>query len=382
MGKKIRRALARLLTLALCLGLFAPMPARAAALYFTSVNDNLLPLSADTMPFWSGGNLYVPFTVFDGRTTGVDLGLSCGYGRDRSTVSIFNLRRILTFDLTTGFAWDDQAQSTVPGGAIVRNGRPYVSLGTVCSFFGLDYSYASISYVSQGFLVRIKSGAVVLSDSAFLDAAWNSVQWRLQEYNQSLNPVSPPTQTTPSPPAQEPEAGVSAYLAFRCESGEGVAEILDVLEDAEDRALFLLAPEALERESALARRILGSGHSLGVLAREEELDQVREELETGARLAEGAAHLRLTLADVPEALRETLQKEGWVCWEETAAMSPAEGMGASTFAANVLRRLSGRTGSVYLSLEAGTDTARVLPTLLQRLERENFVVTVPLETRI
>lgn len=381
MRKRLRRALTWLAAAALCLGVFAPMPAHAAAVYFTSVNDNLLPLSADTMPFWSGGALYVPYTIFDGRNTGVDLGVTCGLDRDRNTISIYNLRRFLTFDLATGAGWDDKTQTPVSWGAIVRNGRPYVPLGTVCGFFGLTYSYTSISYVSQGFLVRIKSSAAVLSDSAFLDAAWNSVQGRLREYDQGVSSAPPSTAQFPTV-QEEPETGVSAYLAFRCESGEGVDGILDALGDAGAFALFLFTPEALERESALARRVLGSGHSVGILAQGEKLEQVREQLEKGARLAGGTACLRLTLADVPEQMRKTLQKEGWVCWRETLSLSPGPGVGTSAFASNVLRRLSDRTGSVYLTLEAGEDAARVLPALLRRMELENYAVAIPLETRI
>ena len=62
---KRHRIIPRLLALLVCLALLFPLPVSAADLYFTSVNDNLLPLMADTMPLWSGGQLYVPYTVFD-----------------------------------------------------------------------------------------------------------------------------------------------------------------------------------------------------------------------------------------------------------------------------------------------------------------------------
>ena len=62
-----------------------PHPQRNEAettVYFTAVNDQLLPdLSDETMPFWSGGRLYVPSTVI----TGTDLGLFYSRSRDKST---------------------------------------------------------------------------------------------------------------------------------------------------------------------------------------------------------------------------------------------------------------------------------------------------------
>lgn len=384
--KKSRCAAARLLAAVLCLALFLPVPVRAADLYFTSVNDNLLKLTAESMPFWSGGTLYVPYNVFDVRVTGIDLGLSCGYEQDKNTVSIFTLRRILTFDLSNGTCWDEQTGKSVAGRAVTRNGRIYVSLNTVCSFFGLDYSYSALSSVPQGYLVRIKSDAVVLSDARFIDAAGDLIRRRLREYNQSLDPsagTAAPSTAVPAPsPEEDDPASVPTYLAFRCESAAGIPGILDALDAAEAYGLFFLPPQALEEEGALVRRILGSGHSVGVLARGEELSQVRAELEEGARLLEGSLHMRATLACVPKGMSRDLRSDGWVCWDETLSLSPAPGVGSGTFAANALRRLSGRTGEVYLTLEGGEDAARVLPNLLRRLGEERFVVSVPLETRL
>ena len=53
--------------------------------YFTAVNDQLLPdLSDGTMPFWSGGRLYVPYTAI----AGTDLGLFYSRSRDKSPAGV------------------------------------------------------------------------------------------------------------------------------------------------------------------------------------------------------------------------------------------------------------------------------------------------------
>jgi len=384
--KKFRRTAMRLFAVLLCLGLLLPSPARAADVYFTSVNDSLLQLTAESMPFWWGGWIYVPYNVFDGRVTGIDLGLSCSYERDKNKVSVFNLRRMLTFDLNTGACRDEQTGNPVTGRAMIRNGRAYITLSTVCAFFGLSYSYNAINYVPQGYLVRIKSGAVVLSDAKFIDAAGDLVRRRLREYNQGSDPAPTPapapTPDPPAPSAPPEETDSTTYLAFRCESGEGLPAILDALDAAGESGVFFLTPQALEEEGALVRRMLGSGHSVGILARGEDAAQVQAGLETGARLLEGMVHLRVTLADVPKGMEQELEAGGWVCWKETLSMPAAANMGPRTFAANTLRRLSGHTGDARLTLEGGEDTARVLPTLLKRLEEERFVVGVPVETRV
>ena len=62
MGKS-RKFIAKFLGVILCLALLVTLPVSAADLYFTALNDTVLPLSSDTMPVWSGGQLHVPLTA-------------------------------------------------------------------------------------------------------------------------------------------------------------------------------------------------------------------------------------------------------------------------------------------------------------------------------
>ena len=237
-----RRLLGVFLTVVLCLGLLAPIPVSAADLYFTSINDNLQPLTADTMPVWSGGTLYVPYSVFDPNSTGVRLGMECSYERTANTVTLYNLNKMLVFDLNAGTSYNELTGETYSGKAIIRNNRPYLPLGLVCDFFGLTYSYIAIS---QGYLVRIKSSAVVLSDEMFVDAAGNFINRRLREYYQSLN-SSTDSGDSGSTPTPVPDGGdedensstVRTYLAFRCEDASGTTAVLDALDEG-TYALFL-----------------------------------------------------------------------------------------------------------------------------------------------
>ena len=140
------------------------------------------------------------------------------------------------------------------------------------------------------------------------------------------------------------------------------------------------APEA--EEGDLVRRILGTGHSLGILAQRTGLEQTRALLEEGNQLLEALVRTRTTVACVPEGQQTALEREGWICWEETLALAPSDTVGANTFASNTLRRLEGRTRSTYLTMEGGENTARVLSSLLRQLENNSFVVTIPAETRL
>ena len=82
--------------------LFTLAPAKTEAettVYFTAVNDQLLPdLSDGTMPFWSGGRLYVPYTAI----AGTDLGLFYSRSRDKSTAVVYRQGSALTFDFAAG----------------------------------------------------------------------------------------------------------------------------------------------------------------------------------------------------------------------------------------------------------------------------------------
>lgn len=381
-----------LLAVALFLGLSWPMPASAATLYFTAVNDSVAPLTSDTMPLWFGGTLYVPYSVFDGNLNGVGvgLGLYTSYNRSSGTVTLFNLRQMLVFDLNNGTCRDDMTGTVYVSRAIMRNGRPYLALNTVCSFFELEYSYSLLPNIPQSYLVRIKSVDAVMNDSDFIDAAKTPLNNRLREYTQSLNPaestapvepVNPPAPpVSPIAPSQEDESDTTAYLAFRCKKADGLESVLGVLNGNSRCAVFFLTPQLLEEEGDLIRQILGTGHSIGILV--ENGENTQEELGRGNRALERAAHTRATLACVPDGQRTALEGEGWVCWKETVLLRPSDTVNSTSFASNTVRQLGKQKQPVCLTLEGEKNAARVLPALLRHLDRENYIVSIPVETML
>lgn len=384
--RKKHRVARLLLAAVLVLGLFPPVPASAATLYFTAVNNSVAPLTSDTMPFWSGGTLYVPYSIFDASLNkiGVGLGLYTSYNRDTRTVTLFNLRQTLIFDLNSGTCRDDVTGTTYISRAIMRGGRPYLALSTVCSHFDLEYSYNQLPDVPQGYLVRIKSSDTVMSDADFIDAAKNVISNRLREYTQSLNPAEstdpgsdPSASSGPGGNTQVGKDDTAAYLAFRCETAAGLTDILDALGGSKRCAVFFLTPQLLE-EGDLVRRILGGGHSVGILA---DGGEALPLLERGGLALERAACARTTLAYAP-GQQESLEEEGWVCWQETVLLHPDDTVNPNTFASSAVRRLGKQNQAVCLTLEGGENAARVLPALLRYLDRESYVVSIPVETML
>ena len=103
----------KLAALVLCLlavfQLAAPSTRAAGDVYFTAVNKNVLSLSDATMPFWSGGYLYVPSTIFTG--VGRDLGVSCYPNIAKQTVLLYvddTIYSSLVFDLNKDYAIDNE----------------------------------------------------------------------------------------------------------------------------------------------------------------------------------------------------------------------------------------------------------------------------------
>lgn len=405
-----RRIFSAVLAVVLAVGLFAPMPASAATLYFTGLNDNVSFLRSSTMPCWSGGVLYVPYTVFDANLNDnhINLGLYTSYNRSSNVVTLFNLRQILVFDLNDGTCRDDMSGTTYDSRAIMRNGRPYLSLSMVCSFFNLEYSYIKLPYISQGYMVRIKSSDAVLPDDRYIDAAQWLINNRLRDYTQSLNPaaVTTPNASVTDPPGTDPgnnggdvpsvnpgttnptnpiviqepnETQTAAYLAFCCESATEIDRILGILESDRRCGVFFLTPQLLEEEGDLVRRILGTGHSVGILPEGEEISA---QLARGNLALERAAHTRTTLAYVSAGQRAGLEDSGWVCWKETLLLEPSSTVGAASFASSAVNRLGARRRTAYLTLTGSEDTARILPALLRQLNSSDYIVSVPIETRL
>ena len=263
-----------MLSVLLCLGILGPFSARAEGVCFTAVNERVLQLSADTMPIWSNDVLYAPYTTFDGNVNGVAWGIQCSYNKNSGILTVYDMdkRSFLEFDLREGTCIDSVTGAEYAQGAILRGGRPYLPVKTVCTHFGLRYTYREIEY---GNILRLKSDDVVLSDKNFLDAAVNVLELRLKEYNQSQNPAptepAPPAPVTPQKPVvpeQPPQEipTVDTYLAVRCEDADFLSAVLAVLGDREEKCMFFLAPELIETRADLVIWILGAGHSVGLLA--------------------------------------------------------------------------------------------------------------------
>ena len=376
-----RRLLTFLCILALCIPILQPVS--AASVCFTAVDDTLLiPLTADSMPVWSGGVLYVPYNVFSASTAGGRLGLNSIYSKNSGTVSIYILRKMMVFDLNNGTCYDQTTGESFPQKAIIRNGKAYVPANQVCNFFGLSQpTYSSTAY---GYLVRFKTPSAVLSDAVFIDAAGDQMNTLLKEYTRSLQQSQESTSTQPVTPQkpQEPEpADIPTYLSFRCETGQAAQAIAQSLEQNDCSGLFFFPADRISAQGALIRRLLGCGHSVGILAEGEDTQQTLTLLEEGSRTLESVARSRTYYALVPEEQREEVEAQGWVCWNDSLSALPDGTLSAYNHAAYIARQLP-KKGSVYLTLDDSQLTVEALSYLFYQLHTHGCIIAIPRETQL
>ena len=67
-GKKF---LGILLALVMCLSVLCPASVQAADICFTAIDESVLKLTNESMPVWSGGVLYAPYTTFNELDNGI-----------------------------------------------------------------------------------------------------------------------------------------------------------------------------------------------------------------------------------------------------------------------------------------------------------------------
>lgn len=276
------RAYAFLLASLLALALL-PAAGRAVLsdVYFTAVNEQLLDLSSETMPFWSDGVLYVSSRVFEGT----DLGVSYVRNNTMGLVMLYTNRVDLRFDLEDQTAYDKRG-NVYNGHAIERGGGVFFPLDLVCRYFRLTWSY---SQTNTAPLIRIKSSSGILDDAGFIDAASTQMASRYAAYEKSLGgapesggglPSQPGSGTAPPPVVQAAE-GQQVYLLFSVDDRADALAAAEQLGSVQGTFLLGLAELA---DGDLVRALTAGGHSVGLRLEggAEELEQARELLWQGS----------------------------------------------------------------------------------------------------
>ena len=262
-----KRLVALLCLLAALVAILVPWSTAAGPyedIYLVGVNDSVILrfISADQMPVQRAGVLYVPYTVLDNT----ELGLSYAMNRTGGTFTIFNRKQTLIFPLN-GSNSTDKAGAEYSGRVITRNGVVFIPIRFVASYFGLTYSYYSIT-LSDGTvpIARIRTSQSVLGDTQFGNTAAQLVAGPLSQYVasqvQTVTPT-PSSNPSPSPSAQPNPSNIS--FAVACTDGSGFSQLLTTFENARLSALFLFSPDDLLTRDDDVRAAAARGHQIGLL---------------------------------------------------------------------------------------------------------------------
>lgn len=387
MKKRLTAALCALLVLCTVLSVvLTSTAAQKESLYFMAVNDTVLDLADETMPRMIGGELYVPYTMFDpNATNGASLGVFSVYNRARGTLMIYARSKTLVFDLTNETATFDNKECQ--GKAVIRNSMVFVPVDMVCGLFDLTWSWI---VMERGYVIRVKNNDVVLPDRDFANAATYAVEGRYQKYLQGKvteNPqpessdppassspvVTPPPEvtTTPSVPGDVLEAeDARVYLGVRMESGEGFEELLSRMKESGVFAVFFCGVEELAARDDQIRALLAGGHRIGLILDADTVEGQLEQYKEGNRLLARIAHMETAVCmseNLTRAQRTELEKS--VCLWQTTLNGRAEGRTQTRQVNAVVENIFPRR-TYFVLLDDSRQSARALASILSQLMEE------------
>lgn len=355
----MKRRIAALLLCLLLLFQLPPLPARAAErVYFTAVGSYVLPLSDNTMPFWSGGYVYVASSIFTG-TGRESLNVSQVLDSSLEWVVLYSGSggRSLTFNLSANCALDNNGTAYYPG-AILRNGTVFVPANTVSRYFDLLYS---VIEVEQGSMVWIRPQSYNLSDKLYANAAQYQLNTVYADYIRAKESTpsvgtSPAAPERPSAPAgeEDPAAELDGKRIALClPAGDAAAGLVDALRSYDAGAALFFTPEQLAAQGETVRRMSAAGVSTGLLVDAADPDRtVEEQLEAGNAALFQAACCKTRLARIENGGSQAIQiarEGGFRCLQPDVDRS-GQPLRNASHAQALLQRLASRRGdsTVYL----------------------------------
>ncbi len=231
-----------------------PTVSAAADICFVGVNDAVpLNLKGGAGPYYSSGDLYIPYSSFGASPNGVGV----SYLPDQNTLVLFNGDQTLIFDLEAG-TYQDSRKKTYTVDLAYKGGILYLP-ADVASHFGLDVTYLMSR---EGYtIIRFTNGSQVYDDGMFVSQAENLIAHVAEEYRRQLQAQGVGVGGMDDMPT-EPAGPVDVYLAF---AGDAVSqETLELLKQNNMRSTFYVTREQIEEDPQLIRAIYANDHMIGL----------------------------------------------------------------------------------------------------------------------
>lgn len=370
-----RRFLALFCALTLLFSLLLALPAQAAyqGVYLIGFNDTLLLglINKDKMPVVRSNVLYVHHTALDNN----DLGLSYALNKTDGTFTIYNRQKTLIFPTTGAGAYDKEGNEYT-NRIINRNGKVYIPIRFVATFFGLAYSAYTLTLPDGTVpIARVCNDDAGLDDQQFGASAAQLAAQPLREYMAAqATPTPTPTPSQPAPsqsvPSQAPPEPVTAYLAVACTDGTGFAQLCRTLERYQVSVLFLFPADQLVLRAADVRRAAAAGHQIGLLLPQEDAQAAFDE---GNRLLGHILRGHATQAAFAQGDGEV---ENCQVWRTDVQL---RGRSAAARVQNLLADL-GRYDVAQALLDDSDLSARTLEAAMPALAQAPYTLRTPTET--
>ena len=358
-----RRLTALLFCVLLLLQMSLPPVRAAERVYFTAVGSYVLPLSDNTMPFWSGGYVYVPSSIFTG-TGRESLNVSQVLDSSLEWVVLYSGTggRSLTFNLSSNCALDNNGTAYYPG-AILRNGVMFVPANTVSRYFDLVYS---VIEVERGSMVWLRPPSYNASDKLYANAAQYQLNTVYADYIRAKETVPPPKENTPAAPSRpssgeaDPAAELDGKRIALCLTAEDAATMADVLTVYDAGAAFFFTPEEMAEQGETLRRITAAGQNIGILADAADPERtVAEQLEAGNAALFQATCGKTRLARIENGGGQALQTAGELgfrCLQPDVVRS-GQPLWTASGVSVLLQRLASHPGDAAVWLGDGVSPA-------------------------
>ncbi len=395
------RVTALLVSFILVFSLIPPQSGAAPSAFFAAVDYDILPLYPQYMPLNFSGTLYAPTRVF---THGTDLHVS--YTANLDYVTIYNAEKTLVFNLAQGVSFDnDQVYS-----AKARKIDEYYFLPVdfVCTYFGRTFTQMDTDY---GPLLRLHYTSNSNSDRLFLSSAGDVLRSFHRDF-QAQYLVSPTPSARPStpgstpqvivppstPPSTEPRRKI-AYLTF--DDGpnkESTDALLDLLDEYDVKATFFLLGVNFHKNEDAIRRIVGSGHGVGLHSYTHRREVFYSNAETmieelnraNALLADITMQktriVRVPYGSVPHLtpeLSQAMTDAGFRYWDWNIDSGDSyRSTTSAKVASETIRFLKEMKGPAVVLFHDSTLTLEAMPAVLDYMKAENYVFRVITENEM
>lgn len=344
-----RRIWCAVLCAFLLLQLAVPQASAVENVYFVATEEQVQPLSDETMPFWSKGYLYISCGIF-ANPNWQSLDILCAYNNSKTTAVVYsNLKRAaLIFNTDNNFTEDVDGNIMYPG-AIRRNGQVFAPAAIIAQYFELTYT---VTDVPHGYLAWIRTPNFGLTDQQFANAATYNMENYYNTYMRRKN------QGETSPQVPTPDSSLNGKKVFLClKAGEKTEAQLDTLDRQTTQAAFFCTPEFLAEQGDLLRRMCATGQTIGILADaadpdETVIEQLRRGNESLRQATCGKTRLVYILNDDGTAA-SAAEKMGYRCLKVDLDRTDYQLTGSANAAA-LVQRVTARRGDVIVWLNDTT----------------------------